>query len=148
MVEIIWQDPPTEDRSKAGLVVEQLKKFPGRWARVATGMKSSAGSVAFKNKGCEAVSRRAADLKTWDVFARWPVGKDYPAWTGEGATVSARPAPGPEKTVVDKAISSGTALTPPPAVLPKKAAAPPANDFGITAFNEARRARGALPNTK
>ena len=142
MVEIIWREPPTEDRSKAGVIIEHLKQFPGRWAMVQSGMKSSAGSVAFKNKGCEAVSRRAADLKTWEVYARWPVSKDYPEWVPPTLPAD------PEKAAVDEAIAKGTALKPPAPVIPRRATPPaepptPPNDFGMGKFRADRAARGA-----
>jgi hypothetical protein len=142
MVQITWKEPPTEDRSKAGVIIEHLKQFPGSWALVQEGMKSSAGSATFKNKGCEAISRRAADLKTWEIYARWPVSEEYPEW------VPPKLPEAPAKAAVEKAIATGTALKPPPPAAPKAPAAAqptPVNDFGLNKFRADRAARGARP---
>ncbi|AZS11741.1 hypothetical protein HOU96_gp43 [Arthrobacter phage Maja] len=145
MVQIMWKEPPTEDRSKAGLIIEHLKQFPGRWALVQEGMKSSAGSATFKNKGCEAVSRRSADLKTWEIYARWPVSEEYPEWVPPKLPEeAARPAPASaSKQAVQKAVATGTALRPPAPALPRKPAVAAPNDFGMAQFRADREARGA-----
>lgn len=145
MVEIIWREPPTEDRSKAGVIIQHLKQFPGRWAMVQSGMKSSAGAATFKDKGCEAMARRAEDLKTYEIYARWPVSEEYPEWVPP--TLPAAPEEN-DKSAIHEAIAKGTALKPPPPVIPRRATTPaaqpaPANDFGLTKFRAERAARGA-----
>ena len=145
MVEIIWREPPTEDRSKAGVIIQHLKQFPGRWAMVQSGMKSSAGAATFKDKGCEAMARRAEDLKTYEIYARWPVSEEYPEWLPPALPTAPKD---DEKAAVQKAVATGTALKPPAPVIPRRAAAPTeppaaANDFGMAKFRADRAARGA-----
>lgn len=134
MVELTWQDPPRRSGGKGSdydLVIESLKANPGRWAQVSADWKTSAAPAAFRQNGCEVTTRRnkATDgEKTWSVYARCPV-KVTPV--------------SEDKLKVDKAIATGTALTPPALAPPRRqGSTPPANDFGLSKFVADRRARG------
>lgn len=134
-VQLEWQDPPQRTGGTGAQydqVIATLKQHPGRWARVLKDWRTSSGPAAFRQQGCEMTTRRNADRKNWSVYARWPMPKTQPAPK--------------EKAAVQRAVATGTALTPPPPVMPKKAAAPaPANDFGIGKFRADREARGVPP---
>ncbi|MEE2568587.1 hypothetical protein V1638_04140 [Pseudarthrobacter sp. J64] len=108
MTELNWQDPPGQS-SKAreyDAIVEQLKRYPGRWALIKEDNKTSTAPQLIRAAGCETKCRRhPTEAKTWKVYARWPVSEDYPAW--QPGTVGA------SKAAVDKAVASGTALQPP-----------------------------------
>lgn len=72
MADVEWMEPPAEAfMSTRELVVKELKRNPGRWARVLKDRKSRAGANWWKDQGLEvvvAVSASAPDLL--DVFAR------------------------------------------------------------------------------
>lgn len=132
MVEIVWQDPPSRSGGRSAdydLVIESLKAHPGRWALITADWKTSVAPTAFRQQGCETTTRRNKDekgtAKSWSVYARCPI---------KAPPVSAA------KVQVEKAIATGTALKPPPPVIPRKQASP--NDFGLSKFVEDRRARG------
>ena len=87
---LIWEDPPAVSNGRplfrrAHIIEfgEQLKKHPGRWARVAEGKSSGIPSQWRKILGddrFEVVGRRTeADPKKYNVYARW---------TGAGHTLA------------------------------------------------------------
>ncbi|WP_160665366.1 hypothetical protein [Pseudarthrobacter sp. ATCC 49987] len=139
MVEIKWQDPPSRRGGTSrdyDAVIE--KQNPGKWALISDQWKTTAPPSAFKQRGCEATARRNEGSKTWSVYARWPH-KTTPA---VAAPVDA------EKAKILQAVQSGSALTPPPALAPRKGS-PAANaagaaDMGLSKFLADRRARGAV----
>ena len=75
-MEIQWEDPPEGigrgryDRTSP--VLAALKGNPGRWAKVASGRKSSSAGTTFRKKGCEVQTHRESD-GTYTVWARWPM---------------------------------------------------------------------------
>lgn len=80
MTDIVWEDPPDRVRgtprpSKWNLVVEELKRHPGKWALVATGGEhpGSHGNRAarLRSLGCEKVQRRQPD-GSFALYERWP----------------------------------------------------------------------------
>lgn len=136
MVELKWQDPPSRSGGKSNdwdLVIEQLKANPGKWALVAADWGYSAPPTAFRQQGCEATARRnkgqEGEKKTWSVYARSPI-KVTPVASA--------------KLLVEKAIATGTALTPPTPAPGRQAPVRPANDMGLNKFIADRRARGAI----
>lgn len=141
MIELQWQDPPSRraDHAQYDPIIETLQQHPGRWALVVKDWKTTAGPSAFKQRGCEMTTRRNSDKKTWSVYVRWPLPKGK-------AAAQVTPAPDTsEKAAIAKAVATGTALKPPPPVLPRRKAlaepAPP-NDFGLAKFRADRAARG------
>jgi hypothetical protein len=143
MVEIVWQDPPTR-RQRPGeyeATIAELKKHPGRWALIASDWKTAHAPNAFRQAGCEITARRNKDtkggVKSFSVFARFPQPKLNQAQVMAAAA---------EKSAVRKAVQTGTALTPPPPVVPRAQPGQvrPANDMGMTKFLADRRARGAV----
>lgn len=135
MVELNWQEPPS--RSKRGQsyesIIEELKKHPGQWALITSELRSSAAPAAFRQAGCEATTRRNKDkakdgAKTWSVWARYPDSKATPA----SSPVPTDPS---RKEAVNRAIETGTALTPPPET----------TDPSLNKYLQERRARGASP---
>lgn len=95
-LEIDWREPPLslEDRVKA-----ELKKNPGRWARIKTGMKSATGKFAWRKEGFDAESAPSeTDAKLFDIYVRWPAAptpttasktKTTPVNTKDGAPIPA-----------------------------------------------------------
>lgn len=75
-VVIEWKDlpvRPVKPKSRVEAIVEELKKFPGRSARVARNVKSSSATATWRNRGCKAQVRQAEDSpKLFDVYAWWP----------------------------------------------------------------------------
>lgn len=69
--------------------VRELKANPGKWALVREGMASTGATMPWKERGCEATSRKDANGRV-DVWARW---------TGENEDVEPDPAdlPDPSK---------------------------------------------------
>lgn len=143
MVEIMWQDPPTR-RQRPGeyeSAIAELKKHPGRWALISAEWKTAHAPNAFRQAGCEITSRRNKDAedgtKSWSVYARFPLRKP----SAEEAKAAAA-----EKAAVQKAVKTGTALTPPPkaVVRTQPVEVRPGNDMGLTKFLADRRARGAV----
>ena len=77
MTEIEWVDAPPPDVRKIGFrtkVIERLKEKPGQWALVETDVRNTR-AASYRNKGCEAVSRKRDVHKGTDrsdIYARWP----------------------------------------------------------------------------
>lgn len=75
-VSVEWKDipvRPARQKSRVRLVVEQLKQYPGRSARVARNVKSSSATATWRSHGCVAQVRQAEDdPKLHDVYAWWP----------------------------------------------------------------------------
>lgn len=73
---IEWKEIPARPgrpKSKVALIVEELKKYPGRSARVARTVKSSSATATWRHHGCHAEVRQAEDNpKLFDVYAWWP----------------------------------------------------------------------------
>lgn len=75
---IKWKEPP-ENKAGTGRaasreraqIVAQLKDNPGQWALVQEAAKNSSAISNWKNRGCEATSRKRDDGLT-DIYARWP----------------------------------------------------------------------------
>lgn len=71
-LEIDWREPPPspEVRLKA-----ELKKNPGRWARVKINMASSTSAPAWRKEGFEAQAHlvEGSSPKNYDIYARWPL---------------------------------------------------------------------------
>lgn len=143
-VEVVWQEPPS-DRQRPGQydeIIAVLKKHPGRWALISAKWKTNSPPNAFKQAGCESTARRNktanGEAKSWSVYARCPISKANPARVPKPAEV--------EKAKVREAIQTGTALIPPPSIVPraKQPGVRPANDMGMTKFLAERRARGAV----
>jgi hypothetical protein len=135
MVEIVWQDPPSRGGKGYEQIIEALKQNPGKWALVNPKWKTSAAPAAFRQHGCEATTRKNDDGKTWSFYARSPMPKAQPR--------PAAPSPADDKAAVHRAVQTGTALIPPPPVIPrpKVGEEPPAEDPGLSKYLEARRAR-------
>jgi hypothetical protein len=76
-VKIIWQDPPASAlMSPREAIAAELKRHPGRWALVSSGLKSKTGVNLWKKLGLEAVpsstgSTTEGNLR-WDIYARAP----------------------------------------------------------------------------
>lgn len=135
MVEMIWKEPPPAVSSEKAPILAELQKHPGRWALVQGDRSSSGAAAPWQKLGCQAKAhRKNAGEKPakYDVYARWP--EQEPA---------AKPAPViAGKAAVEKAISTGTALKPPPPLIPKPDAVQPvAHDPGLDNYLEKRRAR-------
>lgn len=84
-----WQEPPMPGHSTAAQIeaeVRELKANPGKWALVREGMSSTGATSPWKERGCEATSRKGADGRV-DVWARW---------TGENEDVEPDPADLPD----------------------------------------------------
>lgn len=79
-----WRTPPsrTELGKTYDAQTEQLKRFPGRWARVITDQNHSNAPSALVRRGCQVTCRpvHTDDKPTWDVYARWPASSEYPEW--------------------------------------------------------------------
>lgn len=70
---------PVKPRSRVEMIVEELKKYPGRSARVARNVKSSSATATWRNRGCRAQVRQAEDNpKLHDVYAWWPAADEKP----------------------------------------------------------------------
>lgn len=72
-----WREMPERkvDRKKSRvlLVVEELKKQPGRSARVARNVRSSSATATWRAHQCVAQVRQAEDNpELFDVYAWWP----------------------------------------------------------------------------
>lgn len=74
MADVEWMEPPAEAfMSTRELVVKELKKNPGRWARVLKDRKSRAGTTWWRDQRLEVVVAPAASApELFDVFARAP----------------------------------------------------------------------------
>lgn len=74
--DIEWKEIPVRpgrQKSRVALIVEELKKYPGRSARVARNVKSSSATATWRHHGCVAQVRQAEDNpKLHDVYAWWP----------------------------------------------------------------------------
>ena len=74
---IEWKEIPDRQRdrqkSRVALIVEQLKKHPGRSARVAKNARSTSATATWRKHGCVAQIRQAEDdPNLYDVYAWWP----------------------------------------------------------------------------
>lgn len=73
-----WQEPPAPANASAAQIeadVRKLKANPGRWALVREGMASTGATMPWKERGCEATSRKDANGRV-DVWARWNGGPE------------------------------------------------------------------------
>jgi hypothetical protein len=81
--EIEWKEPPATNRTAASdIILAELKKHPGVWARVGKDMSSTSCSGPWRKQGCEAtISRTNPGEKKpkYDLYVRWPVPKIVPA---------------------------------------------------------------------
>ncbi|MDI3331440.1 MAG: hypothetical protein QJR09_12035 [Micrococcus sp.] len=104
MTAIEWKAPPAEAfMSDRDLLVTELKKRPGAWARIQKGMKAKTGVGKWKALGLEVIPAPAeSDPKRWDIYAR-------------------APEPAQKTTVVVQNISPGTAQPGPKAKEPQTA---------------------------
>jgi len=71
-----WQDPPVKTPpDEYDVIVQKLKKQPGKWALVMTETYTSSGNV-FKKRGCEiktsSIGTNYSNGKC-DVYVRWNV---------------------------------------------------------------------------
>lgn len=137
MVELKWQDPPSRIKkprtSIYADVIQALKANPGKWALITDDWRATSAPAAFRQAKCEATTRRNDDGKRWSVWARFPLAESKGR---QDAGVA-------KKAKVAEAITTGTALKPPPPPLPRNPA-PAANDMGLQKFLADRRARGAV----
>lgn len=82
-VTIDWRDMPErkQDRKKSRVtrIIEELKKHPGKSARVVRNAKSSSATSTWRSRGCVAQVRQAEDNPNlFDVYAWWPVPEEKP----------------------------------------------------------------------
>lgn len=64
---------PRDNKSKISPIVEELKKNPGRCARVAKNARSTSSTTPWRKAGCIAHIRQAEEDETrYDVYAWWP----------------------------------------------------------------------------
>jgi hypothetical protein len=76
-LEIDWCEPPLS--AEARLKVE-LKKNPGRWARVKKSLASPTSRAAFRKEGFEAEAHPNEESpQRFDIYVRWPVTGGAPA---------------------------------------------------------------------
>lgn len=69
-LEVDWREPPPSPEAR---LKEELKKNPGRWARIKVDMKSPTSAPAWRKEGFEARALAAeSDPKKFDIYARWP----------------------------------------------------------------------------
>lgn len=76
-VVVEWRAMPErkQDKKKSRVtrVVEELKKNPGKSARVARNVRSSSATATWRSHGCVAQVRQAEDDPIlFDVYAWWP----------------------------------------------------------------------------
>lgn len=109
--EMIWEDPgparvgrPGDSRLRQMLA--ELQKHPGRWAKVHESKANGGQGSWWKEKGCEATTRRDRERGVTATYARWPApGLDDPqpaAASDERVERAAQPAP-PEPAQVEPA---------------------------------------------
>lgn len=75
--EMDWRPVPSRRRDKAksrvAAIVEELKKHPGKSARVVRNARSTSATATWKKYGCVAQIRQAEDdPNLHDVYAWWP----------------------------------------------------------------------------
>jgi hypothetical protein len=140
MTEIVWEDPPKRKGRgrdpKFDTIIAALKQNAGRWGRISKVWTNPSAPKAFKDAGCRTKTVRNDDRKTWTIYAMFPGREAVPVMSAAAAA---------EKTKVQQAVRTGTALTPPPVAPPKPAPAAevrPPDPFGLEAFKAARAARG------
>ena len=75
--EMIWEDPgparvgrPGDSRLRQMLA--ELQKHPGRWAKVHESKANGGQGSWWKEKGCEATTRRDRERGVTMTYARWP----------------------------------------------------------------------------
>lgn len=79
-------EKPDPHKSRVKRIVEELKKYPGRSARVSRNVKSSSATATWRNYGCMAQVRQAEDdPKLHDVYAWWPAPDEEPNGDGKNA---------------------------------------------------------------
>lgn len=78
-MKITWEDPGQTrilKQNEIDQTVEELKKHPGRWALISTGLSPS--PIPWKKRGCECTTRGAEDKNGRPVrkmYVRWPAPK-------------------------------------------------------------------------
>lgn len=81
--EMDWRPVPTRHRdkqkSRIAAIVEELKKHPGKSARVVRNARSTSATATWRKYNCVAQIRQAEDDPTlYDVYAWWPAeGQDH-----------------------------------------------------------------------
>lgn len=75
----VWEEPPAARRIGRGSdiprIVATLQQHPGKWARVRDGLKSTGNVKSWRDRGCEAVTRKPEGSDKYAIWARWPEGK-------------------------------------------------------------------------
>lgn len=76
-LDIEWKEIPDRQRdrqkSRVARIVEELKKHPGRSARVVRNARSTSATATWRKHQCVAQIRQAEDdPELYDVYAWWP----------------------------------------------------------------------------
>ncbi|KYK00819.1 MULTISPECIES: hypothetical protein [unclassified Micrococcus] len=134
--EMIWEDPgparvgrPGDSRLRQMLA--ELQKHPGRWAKVHESKANGGQGSWWKEKGCEATTRRDRERGVTMTYARWPepdLDDPQPAAASderaERAAQPAPPAPAQEPTAPPAQEPTAEPAQEPAQVEPAPAAAP------------------------
>jgi hypothetical protein len=111
-----WQDPPAAEDMVIQGILAQLQNHPGKWARIITNRSQTQLAQKWLGLGCEAKAVRlnpGGKPATYDIYARWPIGKAATVPNAIREEVAKSMAP-PPTTPVRQAVAAGHALVPAP----------------------------------